>query len=267
MKLTLAPLLSLLVGASYLVASAAAYSYNDYNELNARYQIDDVLSERGFGLEARETVDVPFQPSLRAFLEEAITAHRRSMGDYEEALEARVSIDVLIGKKFRFLYANIMPSAQGKQAGPGKTAKLENVDTNMKLSAFKELVKNHPDAKGFDPNAYQARLGGNLPANKLDDAKTLMDNKVEDGFTIIFKPMIEVNVKVFTPQGEKTAKMKVPTDTRLPALKKDISYAVGGFFLDNYEARVGSIPLKTRKTLSENNVKNGSQIDFYPPKV
>ncbi|KAF6753707.1 hypothetical protein DFP72DRAFT_1128220 [Ephemerocybe angulata] len=92
MKFTLAPLVSLLFGASYLVASAAAYSY--LNVRLARYQIDDVLSERGFGLEARETVDVPFQPSLRAFLEEAVTAHRRSMSEDEEDLEARALVDV-----------------------------------------------------------------------------------------------------------------------------------------------------------------------------
>ncbi|KAF6760771.1 hypothetical protein DFP72DRAFT_1165901 [Ephemerocybe angulata] len=103
MKFTLAPLVSLLVGASYLVANAAAYSYNDYNELDARHQIDDVLSERDFGLEARETVDVPFQPSLRAFLEEAVTVHRRSMSEYQGHLEARagakVYVEVLTGPK------------------------------------------------------------------------------------------------------------------------------------------------------------------------
>ncbi|KAF5311384.1 hypothetical protein D9611_012543 [Ephemerocybe angulata] len=89
MKFTIAPLVGLLFGASCLIANTTAYSYEDYNELDARQQIDDALSERGFGLEARETVDVPFQPSLRAFLGEAVTAYRRSTNGYEENLDAR----------------------------------------------------------------------------------------------------------------------------------------------------------------------------------
>ncbi|KAF5311321.1 hypothetical protein D9611_012540 [Ephemerocybe angulata] len=89
MKFTIAPLVGLLFGASCLIANTTAYAYDDFNELDARQQIDDVLSERGLGLEARETVDVPFQPSLRAFLGEAVTAYRRSTNGYEENLDAR----------------------------------------------------------------------------------------------------------------------------------------------------------------------------------
>ncbi|KAF6749025.1 hypothetical protein DFP72DRAFT_852880 [Ephemerocybe angulata] len=98
MKFTLGPLVGLLFGASCLIANTTAYSYDDHNELDARQQIDDVLSERGFGLEARETVDVPFQPSLRAFLEEAVTAYRRSTNGYEENLAARASgiLDLIV---------------------------------------------------------------------------------------------------------------------------------------------------------------------------
>ncbi|KAF5311350.1 hypothetical protein D9611_012538 [Ephemerocybe angulata] len=96
MKFTIAPLVGLLFGASCLIANTTAYSYDDFNELDARQQIDDVLSERGLGLEARETVDVPFQPSLRAFLGEAVTAYRRSTNGYEENLDARGLLDLTI---------------------------------------------------------------------------------------------------------------------------------------------------------------------------
>ncbi|KAF6750192.1 hypothetical protein DFP72DRAFT_1139808 [Ephemerocybe angulata] len=144
MKFTPAPLVSLLFGASYLIANAAAYSYNDYNELDARYQIDDVLSERGFGPEARETVDVPFQPSLRAFLEEAVTAHRRSMGEYEH-LEARTrTIQITVTAKI------FHPKELNIQSPQLVALKVEPECT---ITRFKELILLH--AK-IDLEAYTA---------------------------------------------------------------------------------------------------------------
>ncbi|KAF6741325.1 hypothetical protein DFP72DRAFT_1180954 [Ephemerocybe angulata] len=56
-----------------------------YNELESRSTIDDRSS----------AVNVPFQPSLRAFLEEAVVAYKRSLvaPELEEILEAR-NLDV-----------------------------------------------------------------------------------------------------------------------------------------------------------------------------
>ncbi|KAF5340943.1 hypothetical protein D9611_006013 [Ephemerocybe angulata] len=149
MKFTLAPLVTLLLGASYLIASATAYSYNDYSELNARYQIDDVLSERGFGLEARETVDVPFQPSLRAFLEEAVTAHRRSMSDDEEHLERRVLrrvkqiiVKTVIMRTPEPITANYKVSDQMKLGDFRQSIQKDKISQHLPTSDF-EAVHNH----------------------------------------------------------------------------------------------------------------------------
>ncbi|KAF5329978.1 hypothetical protein D9611_010405 [Ephemerocybe angulata] len=163
MKFTLAPLVSLLFGASYLIASATAYSYNDYNELDARHQIDDVLYERGFGLEARETIDVPFQPSLRAFLEEAVTAHRRSMSDSEEHLEARTDLKVT---------ATYVKST-------GNVVHEYTVSPYMTVDAFKNLVA--AQSGGF-ARFFHIYLDG----HKLqDETKTLADSRVRSGAHVI----------------------------------------------------------------------------------
>ncbi|KAF5341228.1 hypothetical protein D9611_006162 [Ephemerocybe angulata] len=78
MWLTLRPLITLFLGVGSLVLSVTC-SHNG-------------VAERSFGgydmLDARETVDVPFQPSLRAFLEDAVAAHRRAVQEYDD-LEAR----------------------------------------------------------------------------------------------------------------------------------------------------------------------------------
>ncbi|KAF6750696.1 hypothetical protein DFP72DRAFT_1072129 [Ephemerocybe angulata] len=80
MRLTLRPLITLFLGVGSLVLSATC-SHNG-------------VAERSFGdgydvLDARETVDVTFQPSLRGFLEDAVVAHRRAVQEYDY-LEARV---------------------------------------------------------------------------------------------------------------------------------------------------------------------------------
>ncbi|KAF5341223.1 hypothetical protein D9611_005926 [Ephemerocybe angulata] len=163
MKFTLAPLVSLLIGASYLVSNAAAYSYNDYNELDARYQIDDVLSERGFGLEARETVDVPFQPSLRAFLEEAVTAHRRSLSVYEEDLEARALINV---------------KAEVHSPGHIKVVLL-TVDPNMTVSEFKKQMLAEK-GKSHDLPAGMVKWYVYFGKQAVSDISTLREIGVEN---------------------------------------------------------------------------------------
>ncbi|KAF6752098.1 hypothetical protein DFP72DRAFT_1070789 [Ephemerocybe angulata] len=193
MKFTLAPLATLLFGASYLVANAAAYSYNDYNELDARYQIDGVLSERGFGLEARETVDVPFQPSLRAFLEEAVTAHRRSISEDEEYLEARAD-DKMI---------NVDAIVVNTDKNPPKVS-LE-VKPNMLLLMFVGAVEKKLKALGKPDNLHDytpiirnvAIRYSNRMSMRLNDPEL----GVKDGDTITFKYYIEVGPTPVSLQG------------------------------------------------------------------
>ncbi|KAF6750184.1 hypothetical protein DFP72DRAFT_1173037 [Ephemerocybe angulata] len=182
MKFTLAPLVSLLFGASYLIANAAAYSYDDYNELDARYQIDDVLSERGFGLAARETVDVPFQPSLRAFLDEAVTAHRRSMSEYEH-LEAREMISVTgrvkvsdNRKKDIEITYNVDPAQMRlvefmwmMENGTPENFRKDQVPKDTHLVLYKPFLKDKP---------------------LVGDWKTLKDLEVKNGDTIVYRFLI-----------------------------------------------------------------------------
>ncbi|KAF5334746.1 hypothetical protein D9611_012968 [Ephemerocybe angulata] len=177
-EFTRAPLVSLLFGASYLVASAAAYSYNDYNELDARYQIDDVLSERGFDLEARETVDVPFQPSLRAFLEEAVTAHRRSMSEDQEDLEARALVAVT-AKIFR-------------EGPPGSTPDGTITMQVNRHAVTVELFKQAIARYGIDLTSYTA----SVPAKgyKICYGEQMLDKCLEgrpnEGGVIAFSRML-----------------------------------------------------------------------------
>ncbi|KAF6743933.1 hypothetical protein DFP72DRAFT_858190 [Ephemerocybe angulata] len=65
-----------------LSLSTCAFAYLDYNELDARDSTNSLLVERN-------TVEVPFQHSLRSFLEEAADAHRRALDDHDDLLEAR----------------------------------------------------------------------------------------------------------------------------------------------------------------------------------
>ncbi|KAF5311529.1 hypothetical protein D9611_011541 [Ephemerocybe angulata] len=73
--------LGLLVAGSSL---ASANAYPDYSDLSARsttgHLYDRDLSYTDLG--AREALEVPYQPSLRSFLEEAATVHRRAFSDF-----------------------------------------------------------------------------------------------------------------------------------------------------------------------------------------
>ncbi|KAF6757038.1 hypothetical protein DFP72DRAFT_892996 [Ephemerocybe angulata] len=85
------PLLGLLFGAAHLLS--AVKGNTEYGELDSRYNVDaPSLFERDFdnGFAARNTINVPFAPSLRAFLEEAATSHRRALDSVsEDHLESR----------------------------------------------------------------------------------------------------------------------------------------------------------------------------------
>ncbi|KAF6750209.1 hypothetical protein DFP72DRAFT_911360 [Ephemerocybe angulata] len=81
MRLILGPVLSLVL----LIASFGllANAYVDHDEFIARFAVDG-LSTRG------ESLAVPFQHSLREFLEEAADVYQRSLDEYEGGiLEAR----------------------------------------------------------------------------------------------------------------------------------------------------------------------------------
>ncbi|KAF5320598.1 hypothetical protein D9611_013730 [Ephemerocybe angulata] len=100
MKLNIASLFGVVIASSYLLTSA--YAYGDYDDLDVRSGID-YHSERDLGFAARSTIDVPFHPSLRAFLEDAATVYSQralSLDDSNE-LEARetVSLNVIGGGK------------------------------------------------------------------------------------------------------------------------------------------------------------------------
>ncbi|KAF6760997.1 hypothetical protein DFP72DRAFT_1062714 [Ephemerocybe angulata] len=65
-----------------------AYAYSDLEKVDARDLMDE-LSTRS------SSVDVPFQRSLREFLEGAVSAHRRALdSDYGADLEARTVFQV-----------------------------------------------------------------------------------------------------------------------------------------------------------------------------
>ncbi|KAF6748839.1 hypothetical protein DFP72DRAFT_1073926 [Ephemerocybe angulata] len=68
-------------------ADANTNPLKEYNELDARSAINVPFAE----ISERHVVDVPFQPSLRSFLEEAVEAHRRTLDEYGDELAARVA--------------------------------------------------------------------------------------------------------------------------------------------------------------------------------
>ncbi|KAF5331241.1 hypothetical protein D9611_013144 [Ephemerocybe angulata] len=74
---------SILLG--ILSLSTCASAYLEYNELDARDYTNSLLVERN-------AVEVPFQHSLRSFLEEAADAYRRALDDHEDLLEARANV-------------------------------------------------------------------------------------------------------------------------------------------------------------------------------
>ncbi|KAF6752549.1 hypothetical protein DFP72DRAFT_446503 [Ephemerocybe angulata] len=143
MRLTLAPLLTVLVGAVALFGFAAAHQ-QDFTELEARHVPSSYLRSRdlsfshedfdtrdGFdaeygGLQARgEALEVPFQLSLRDFLEEAVEVYRRT--DYFQ-----LEVDVGDPPK-RIRIVNLRPQSKVdvifKEAAPGLGYNPE--DTNL----------------------------------------------------------------------------------------------------------------------------------------
>ncbi|KAF6744806.1 hypothetical protein DFP72DRAFT_1093187 [Ephemerocybe angulata] len=107
MRVTLAPLLTVLLSAAALFGFAAAHQ-QDYAELEARHEPSSYLRSRdlsyedldargGFdaeyeGLQARGgALEVPFQLSLRDFLEEAVEVYRRSGDRFEVFIDIRLS--------------------------------------------------------------------------------------------------------------------------------------------------------------------------------
>ncbi|KAF6742279.1 hypothetical protein DFP72DRAFT_1107103 [Ephemerocybe angulata] len=254
MKLPLAPLVSLLFGASYLVANTIAYSYNDYNELDARYQIDDVLSERGFGLEARETIDVPFQPSLRAFLEEATTAHRRSMSEKEEYLEARADDKINVYAMFGDQHLDFL-----------------QIDSGMTIGALKKLIVDTGRVPGLDWSNFSPRLGSKWPGKKLDDdSKTLNHYGVKTESKIFFREKLTLTVTTptDTPGERRTVTVKVPDDTKPPGLKKIVQELVKGApTAPSAKVRLSRIPgdagiLDSLKTFRTSKVQNPDKIEI-----
>ncbi|KAF6753787.1 hypothetical protein DFP72DRAFT_1170601 [Ephemerocybe angulata] len=103
MKLDIASLFGVVMGSSYLLTSA--YAYVDYDDLDVRSSVD-YHSERDLGFDAfdaRSTLDVPFHPSLRAFLEDAAAAHaRRALFPSKEAKPGRTPPLRIKGGKTEF---------------------------------------------------------------------------------------------------------------------------------------------------------------------
>ncbi|KAF6747386.1 hypothetical protein DFP72DRAFT_1174899 [Ephemerocybe angulata] len=95
MKFAFAPILGL------LLCISTATAFVDYDEVDGRSFVDD-LSVRG------EAVAIPFQPSLRAFLEEAVTAHRRAIESTNE-LEARDSVSLMVAVRYGATAAVVPP--------------------------------------------------------------------------------------------------------------------------------------------------------------
>ncbi|KAF6748774.1 hypothetical protein DFP72DRAFT_853160 [Ephemerocybe angulata] len=73
-----------------LTAFSLLSAVNAYGDYDTR-SIGEGLGYSNLG--ARDTVDIPFQHSLRDFLEEAVSAHRRAVSDYD-LLEGRNNVEI-----------------------------------------------------------------------------------------------------------------------------------------------------------------------------
>ncbi|KAF5320488.1 hypothetical protein D9611_010746 [Ephemerocybe angulata] len=145
---------SILLG--MLSLSTCAFAYMDYNELDARDYTDSLLVERN-------TVEVPFQHSLRSFLGAAADAHQRALDDHDDGLEAREET----------IRVRIRSSFNGRTI-PGLMHGRTFVDVS----------------KDWDADKVQAKLFKNSPANvkctlhpgsfKSDAIPTLKDAKPND---------------------------------------------------------------------------------------
>ncbi|KAF5320476.1 hypothetical protein D9611_010694 [Ephemerocybe angulata] len=72
-----------------------AFAQAEYDELDARSAIDAPFAD----ISERHIVDVPFQPSLRSFLEGAADAHRRALDERGDELAARNDRKIFLSVK------------------------------------------------------------------------------------------------------------------------------------------------------------------------
>ncbi|KAF6748804.1 hypothetical protein DFP72DRAFT_915510 [Ephemerocybe angulata] len=195
MKFSFAPLATLAVAASSLFLSA--YAYVDYDELDARSIVDsygyDSLSARS------DSIEVPFQHSLRSFLEEAVVAHRRALDD-EDQLEARANVNV----NFRL-------------DPPGEIRHLSLATTTpIGHAIFQWANRYHAGTGAFVITELQVFIGERLIHVDWEGANdpTLAQLGVQDGTTI--RLVITVNMRTGT--GSKGADKKPPAK-KAPAKK------------------------------------------------
>ncbi|KAF5320553.1 hypothetical protein D9611_010684 [Ephemerocybe angulata] len=184
MKFSFAPLATLAVAASSLFLSA--YAYVEYDELNARSIVDsDSLSGRS------DTIDVPFQHSLRSFLEEAVVAHRRAL-EAEDQLEARANVNV------KFL---LMPKNELKELSLPR-------DTEIGLAIFQWHNRYYAGTGDFAIEELVVDIGGRTVTVDWVNANdpTLAQLNVVDGTTI----RLTVVVHMRAGAGSKGANKKPP---------------------------------------------------------
>ncbi|KAF5320558.1 hypothetical protein D9611_010674 [Ephemerocybe angulata] len=186
MKFSFAPLATLAVAASSLLLSA--YAHVEYDELNARSIVDygyDSLSARS------DTIDVPFQHSLRSFLEEAVVAHRRAL-EVEDQLEARANVRV------KFL---LMPKNELRELSLP-------TNTEIGLAIFQWHNRYYAGTGDFALEELLVDIGGRAVhvdwANANDP--TLAQLNVVDGTTIRLTAVVNVRAGA----GSKGAHKKPP---------------------------------------------------------
>ncbi|KAF6756076.1 hypothetical protein DFP72DRAFT_1066900 [Ephemerocybe angulata] len=155
MRFILGPVLSLVLLISSLGLLANAYI--DHDEFIARSTVDG-LSMRG------ESLAVPFQHSLREFLEGAVDVYKRSLDEYEDGiLEARarevtISIRVGVNGKYEHLTRFKVQSNLGLRALAGMVPK-EVIEPQGAL--YFTAIKNK---KGDE---QILKMGGTIDSNGL----------------------------------------------------------------------------------------------------
>ncbi|KAF6753860.1 hypothetical protein DFP72DRAFT_1127522 [Ephemerocybe angulata] len=138
MKFAFAPILAL------LLCISTATAFVDYDEVDGRSLVDD-LTVRG------EAVSVPFQPSLRAFLEDAVTVHRRAIESINE-LEARDSVSLMVAVRYGAAAAKIRAptdESQFRRTAP-LTEVVKHFTGRLKLDTRKAPFKLLLDGKEVD---------------------------------------------------------------------------------------------------------------------
>ncbi|KAF6750270.1 hypothetical protein DFP72DRAFT_911501 [Ephemerocybe angulata] len=188
MKFSFAPLATLAVAASSLFLSAYAYvNYDDYGY--------DNLGARS------NSIEVPFQHSLRSFLEEAVVAHRRALDD-EDQIEARAN---MINVNFR-----LEPQNEVKQLSLATT-------TPIGLAIWQWHNRYYPDTGAFVVTELQVFIGERQIHVDWEGANdpTLAQLAVQDGTTI--RLVITINMRTGAA-GSKGADKKSPPK-KAPAKK------------------------------------------------